>query len=121
MKKLTIVSAAVLFAVIFSSCKSTKQKQEYVFDEKMSGNGTGEGTASEADRMADKIMSRLMTGAEDHKDIVFIGTETGCGIVPSDSTERLFREVNGRLNCLLAASADTVILLNCGIPQVIKG
>ena len=69
--------------------------REYVLDEKMSGNGTGEGTASEADRMADKIMSRLMTGAEDYKDIVF--------------------------NCLLAASADTVILLNCGIPQVIKG
>ncbi|MDD5929687.1 MAG: hypothetical protein PUC37_07780 [Spirochaetales bacterium] len=34
MKKITIVSAAVLFAVIFSSCKSTKQKQEYVYDER---------------------------------------------------------------------------------------
>ncbi len=106
------------YHVIDDICETVS---EYVLDEKVSGNGTQEGTASDADRMADEIMSRLMTGAEDHKDIVFIGTETGCGIVPTDSTERLFREVNGRLNCLLAASADTVILLNCGIAQVIKG
>ena len=44
-----------------------------------------------------------------------------CGVVPLDALERQWREVTGRLLCLLAQEADTVIRMQCGLPQAIKG
>ena len=52
---------------------------------------------------------------------VVIATEVGCGVVPADPLERRKREEAGRLSCLLAARADTVIRVCCGIPQLLKG
>ena len=37
------------------------------------------------------------------------------------SQERAAREAAGRLACLLAARADCVVQLFCGIPTVLKG
>lgn len=52
---------------------------------------------------------------------VVVATETGGGVVPIDPEERAARERAGRLNCLLAARAETVVRLFCGIPQALKG
>lgn len=52
---------------------------------------------------------------------VVIATEIGGGIVPIDPAERAAREAAGRLACLLAARADTVIEMFCGIATVLKG
>lgn len=52
---------------------------------------------------------------------VVIATEVGGGIVPATAEERAAREAAGRLSCLLAKKADTVIRVFCGIPTVIKG
>lgn len=52
---------------------------------------------------------------------VVAATEIGGGIVPMDADERRAREAAGRLACLLAARADTVIEMFCGIPTVLKG
>lgn len=52
---------------------------------------------------------------------VVIATEVGGGVVPMDAGERHAREQAGRLACLLAARADTVVRVCCGIPQVLKG
>ena len=52
---------------------------------------------------------------------VVIATEVGGGIVPATAEERAAREAAGRLACLLAKEADTVIRVFCGIPTVIKG
>ena len=55
-----------------------------------------------------------------HREVV-IAAEVGGGIVPVGTAERAARERAGRLNCLLAERADTVIRVFCGIPMVIKG
>lgn len=47
--------------------------------------------------------------------------EVGNGIVPLDADERAFRERVGRLSSALAARADTVVRMVCGIPVVLKG
>lgn len=47
--------------------------------------------------------------------------EVGCGVVPVDPEQRRSRERAGRLSCLLAQRADTVIRVCCGLPQVLKG
>ena len=52
---------------------------------------------------------------------VVIATEIGGGVVPVDPAERAYRERAGRLACLLAARADTVIRVCCGLPQLLKG
>ena len=52
---------------------------------------------------------------------VVIATEVGCGVVPVDPDERKWREDAGRLSCLLAARAETVVRVCCGIPQLLKG
>ena len=52
---------------------------------------------------------------------VVIATEIGGGIVPMDAGERTAREAAGRLACLLAARADCVVELFCGLPTVLKG
>lgn len=51
---------------------------------------------------------------------VAAATEIGGRIVPMDAGERRAREAAGRRR-LLAARADTVIEMFCGIPTVLKG
>ena len=43
------------------------------------------------------------------------------GVVPVDPAQRAAREAAGRLSCLLAARAETVVRVCCGIPQLLKG
>ena len=52
---------------------------------------------------------------------VVIAVEVGGGVVPLDPEERKNREAAGRLGCLLAARAQTVIRVCCGLPQFLKG
>lgn len=52
---------------------------------------------------------------------IVIATEIGGGVVPVDAAERAAREAAGRLACLLAERADTVVRVCCGLPQVLKG
>ena len=48
-------------------------------------------------------------------------TEIGGGVVPMDADARAQREAAGRLSCLLAERADTVVRVCCGLPQLLKG
>ena len=52
---------------------------------------------------------------------VVISTEVGGGVVPIDVSERAAREAAGRLACLLAERADTVVRVFCGLPMALKG
>ena len=52
---------------------------------------------------------------------VVIATEIGGGVVPVDPADRRNRESAGRLACLLAERADTVIRVCCGLPRFLKG
>lgn len=47
--------------------------------------------------------------------------EIGCGIVPIDKTDRLWREMTGDACQYLAARAAKVCHVVCGIPMVLKG
>ena len=67
-----------------------------------------------------KDLSRLADELAQNYDII-LATEVGGGVVPMDAAERAAREAAGRLACLLAARADCVVQLFCGIPTVLKG
>ena len=52
---------------------------------------------------------------------VVIATEVGGGVVPMDPRQRADREAAGRLACLLADRAETVVRVFCGLPILLKG
>lgn len=52
--------------------------------------------------------------------IVIVTNELGMGIVPSNRLSRLFRDIAGRMNQIVAAACDEVYLVVSGIPMKIK-
>ena len=68
--------------------------------------------AQEKTALADELAARY--------DVV-MATEIGGGVVPMDAGQRAAREAAGRLACLLAARADIVVEMFCGIPTALKG
>ena len=47
-------------------------------------------------------------------------TEVGAGVIPLSASDREWRERAGRLACLLAARADIVVRMVCGVPVMVK-
>ncbi|ABR49745.1 Adenosylcobinamide-phosphate guanylyltransferase [Alkaliphilus metalliredigens QYMF] len=52
--------------------------------------------------------------------VIFITNEIGMGIVPENKLARIFRDIAGRVNQMIAKEADQVYLVTCGISQRIK-
>jgi len=52
--------------------------------------------------------------------VVAISNEVGWSIVPENVLARRFRDVSGLMNQKIAAIADSVILMVCGIPTKVK-
>lgn len=53
--------------------------------------------------------------------VIFVTNEVGGGIVPENPLARLYRDLIGRLNQIVAARADWVALVACGLPLNLKG
>lgn len=53
--------------------------------------------------------------------VVAVSNEVGSGVVPASYAGRLFRDEQGRLNTMLAAESDEVVLLVAGIPMWLRG
>jgi adenosylcobinamide kinase/adenosylcobinamide-phosphate guanylyltransferase len=53
-------------------------------------------------------------------EVILIANEVGMGIVPDNPLSRRFRDLAGRCNQILAAGADRVILMVCGLPLEMK-
>jgi len=49
-----------------------------------------------------------------------VSNEFGSGVHPGARSGRIFRDELGRLNALLAAPAEEVVLLTAGIPQWLR-
>jgi adenosylcobinamide kinase/adenosylcobinamide-phosphate guanylyltransferase len=52
--------------------------------------------------------------------VICVTNEVGMGIVPDNPAARLYRDLVGRCNRMLAAAADEVYLVSCGIPLQLK-
>jgi len=52
--------------------------------------------------------------------VIFVTNEVGWGIVPGNALTRRYRDILGRCNQVMAAGADEVILVACGIPIPLK-
>ena len=52
--------------------------------------------------------------------LVFVSNETGMGIMPANRQARIFADLIGRCNQIIARAADKVIFMISGIPMEIK-
>jgi adenosylcobinamide kinase/adenosylcobinamide-phosphate guanylyltransferase len=55
-----------------------------------------------------------------HADFIIVTNEVGLGIVPGDRVSRLYRDLLGKANQMLAQSVDEVYFLVAGIPLQVK-
>ena len=67
------------------------------------------------------LTEELALTAGDHQGRVFmVSNEVGLGIIPDNPMARRYRDMVGRCNQVIAAFADQVFLVSCGIPMQIK-
>ncbi len=52
---------------------------------------------------------------------IIVTNEVGLGIIPANAAARRFRDLAGRCNQVVAAAADIVAFMVCGIPLFVKG
>lgn len=67
-----------------------------------------------------QLIDLVKTIISQNPDIIMIMDEVGCGIVPLEKADRDYREKVGHLGCFIAAQADCVIRVICGVGQKIK-
>jgi adenosylcobinamide kinase / adenosylcobinamide-phosphate guanylyltransferase len=53
--------------------------------------------------------------------LICVSNEVGLGVVPDNVAARRYRDLVGRCNRTVAAAADEVILVSCGLPLFLKG
>ena len=80
-----------------------------------------DGSTLQEDEMA-HFCKEVLDAAKRHSgNIIFVTNEVGLGIVPENAVARRFRDLVGCCNQCIAATADTVTLVACGIPLQLKG
>lgn len=68
----------------------------------------------------DTLEKELREKLAQEPDTIIVCNELGCGVVPMDAFDRAWRERTGRLTCALAAQAEAVYRVTCGIGTRIK-
>ncbi|XOF34938.1 MAG: bifunctional adenosylcobinamide kinase/adenosylcobinamide-phosphate guanylyltransferase [Candidatus Electrothrix sp. YB6] len=67
------------------------------------------------------LAEELGRAARNHLgEVILVTNEVGMGIVPENPAARHYRDLIGRSNQIIAAFADQVFLVSCGIPVQIK-
>jgi len=85
-----------------------KEKYESRISEELSEN-----------ELADMIFEKLTAGIIYEKTVI-ISDEIGCGIVPMDRFDRLWRDITGKILVKTAKISENVFRVTCGIANKIK-
>lgn len=82
------------------------------------------GTAEDAPEKASAILAAVGVLADAAgkcpADVIIVANEVGSGLVPTYSLGRIYRDLAGKANQLIAAQADQVYLVVAGIPVELK-
>lgn len=79
-----------------------------------------EGQADRQERMEQEIARLEHSVASFQGTLVLVTNEVGDGIVPEYALGRLYRDLAGRMNALLARQCQQVFLVTAGIPVELK-
>jgi adenosylcobinamide kinase / adenosylcobinamide-phosphate guanylyltransferase len=72
------------------------------------------------DDVAERCGQMLQAAGECRGTTIFVTNEVGLGVVPENALARRYRDLVGRANQVIAARADAVTLVCCGIPVSLK-
>ena len=75
-------------------------------------------SASNCGARCEEILANLLPHVGESG--VIIAREIGCGIVPLEASERIYREEHGKVLRALAERSEHVYRVFCGIPEVLK-
>jgi adenosylcobinamide kinase/adenosylcobinamide-phosphate guanylyltransferase len=73
-----------------------------------------------AERIASEVEETVRAMRGSHRLSVVVSNEVGCGVIPDNRLAREFSEALGRVNQVVAAAADEVLLMVSGIPLKVK-
>lgn len=69
----------------------------------------------------ERLCRAILDACRQHRGtIVFVTNEVGMAIVPDNPVSRRYRDLAGRCNQVIAAGADEVTFLVCGVPLALK-
>ncbi len=97
------------------NCRGIYRFHEYVkrlLEGKFSGDSLS-GLEQQAREFAGALYRR-------NPDILIVSNELGCGVVPIEKEDRLWRETVGRICTCLASEADEVVRVVCGVGMRLK-
>ena len=66
------------------------------------------------------VSQSLQETVSNWQDCILITQEVGCGLVPISAEDRQWREAVGRMNAQLAAQAETVERIFCGLSMQLR-
>lgn len=77
---------------------------------------------AELEQEAEETIRALIQGIDQTDcNVLLITNELGSGVVPEHLLGRVFRDMAGRANQMLAAAMPEVCLMVCGLPLMVKG
>ena len=93
----------------------------YMFDEERDFDSL---TKDEIHELEDMILAELKkiveTARKKNKNLIMVTNEVGMSLVSPYRMSRIFSDINGRANELLASMSDEVYMSICGIPMKLK-
>lgn len=79
-----------------------------------------EGATFSEEEAVEKCAELLAGCSKRDSTVIFVTNEVGSGIVPENATARLYRDIVGRCNQIIAQAAAEVYLVVCGLPITLK-
>jgi adenosylcobinamide kinase/adenosylcobinamide-phosphate guanylyltransferase len=72
------------------------------------------------DEMCSRVEAFLDEAEAFKGTLICVSNEVGMGVVPDNAVGRRYRDLVGRSNRIIAAAADEVIFVSCGLPLFLK-
>lgn len=68
----------------------------------------------------DEVINLIKSCKEENKFLVMVTNEVGCSLAPEFKVNRVFRNIIGMVNQVIASLSDEVYLVSCGLPLKLK-
>ena len=94
---------------------------EYANNEKLDWSQFNQLSESQSAQLLDRVAELAQTARDAASHVIVVTNEVGLGLVPDNPLGRIYRDLLGISNQIMASKADEVYMIWVGIPQKIKG
>lgn len=94
---------------------------EYANNEKLDWSQFNQLSEIQSEQLLNRMSGLAETARDAVGQVIIVSNEVGLGLVPENPLGRIYRDLLGLSNQIMAAKADEVYMVWVGIPQKIKG